>query len=103
MTQNFLRYSPEVEKPEPDFDKTLNAILAGMRQRMQGSVKAEGIGLMVRDAHAKGYGLARAEVEILSGLPDAYAQGIYAQPGRHDAMVRFSNGTNHVGNDRFLG
>src|ERR1051325_8479012 len=103
MTQNFLRYSPDVEEPEPDFDTTLNAILEGMRQRMQGSVKAEGIGLMVRDAHAKGYGLARAEVEILGGLPDAYAQGVYAKPGRHDAIVRFSNGTNHVGDDRYLG
>jgi hypothetical protein len=57
----------------------------------------------VRDAHAKGYGLARGEVEILTGLPAAYAQGIYAKPGRHEAMVRFSNGTSHTGADRFLG
>jgi hypothetical protein len=46
---------------------------------------------------------ARGEVEILSGLPAEYAQGIYARPGRHEAMVRFSNGTNHTGADRFLG
>ena len=103
MTQSFVRYSPDVEKPEPNFERTLQAILDGMKKRMEGSIKAEGIGLMVRDAHAKGYGLARAEVEILSGLPNEYAQGIYAKPGRHEAMVRFSNGTNHVGDDRFLG
>jgi hypothetical protein len=103
MSQNFVRYSPDVEQPEPNFDQTLQAILIGMKQRMEGSVKAEGIGLMVRDAHAKGYGLARAEFEILSGLPNEYAQGIYAKPGRHEALVRFSNGTNHVGSDRFLG
>jgi hypothetical protein len=103
MTQSFIRYSPDVETPEPDFDRTLQDILDGMKQRMRGSIEAEGIGLMVRDAHAKGYGLARAEVEILSGLPKAYAQGIYTKPGRHEAMVRFSNGTNHVGDDRFLG
>jgi catalase len=65
---------------------------------MHGSVESEGIGRMVRDAHAKGYGLARGEFEILSGMPGEYAQGIYAKPGRHEAMVRFSNGTNHVGN-----
>ena len=69
----------------------------------RGSLKTEGIGLVVRNAHAKGYGLARGEFEILSGLPNEYAQGIYAKPGRHEAMVRFSNGTNHVGSDRFLG
>src|SRR5262245_6464116 len=103
MTQKFVRYSPEVEHIEPDFEQTLETVLDDMKQHMRGSVKTEGIGRMVRNAHAKGYGLARAEFEILSGLPNEYAQGIYAKPGRHEAMVRFSNGTNHVGDDRFLG
>ena len=103
MAQQFVRYSPDVEQEEPDFDKTLQTVLDDMRQHMRGSVKTEGIGLMVRNAHAKGYGLARGECEILSGMPTEYAQGIYAKPGRHEAMVRFSNGTNHVGSDRFLG
>src|SRR5262245_18732984 len=103
MTQNFVRYSPEVEQPEPDFEQTLETVLDDMKQHMRGSVKTEGIGRMVRNAHAKGYGLARAEFEILSGLPNEYAQGIYAKPGRHEAVVRFSNGTNHAGSDRFLG
>src|ERR1044071_6331963 len=103
MTQNFVRYNPDVEQMEPDFERTLQAVLDDMKQHMRGSLKTEGIGLVVRNAHAKGYGLARAEVEILSGIPNEYAQGIYAKPGRHEAMVRFSNGTNHVGDDRFLG
>ena len=103
MTQNFVRYSPDVEQIEPAFEQTLQQVLDDMKQHMRGSVKTEGIGLMVRNAHAKGYGLARAEFEIVSGLPNEYAQGIYAKPGRHEALVRFSNGTNHVGSDRFLG
>ena len=103
MTQKFVRYSPDVEQNEPDFDRTLQTVLDNMKQHMRGSLQAEGIGRVVRDAHAKGYGLARGEFEILSGLPNEYAQGIYAKPGRHEAMVRFSNGTNHVGDDRFLG
>src|ERR1041385_3588081 len=97
MTQNFVRYSPDVEQIEPAFEQTLQQVLDDMKQHMRGSVETEGIGLMVRNAHAKGYGLARAEFEILSGMPNEYAQGIYAKPGRHEAMVRFSNGTNHVG------
>ena len=103
MTQKFVRYSPDVEQIEPDFEQTLQQILDDMKQHMRGSLKTEGIGLVVRNAHAKGYGLARGELEILSGMPSEYAQGIYAKPGRHEAMVRFSNGTNHVGGDRFLG
>ncbi len=103
MTQKFVRYSPDVEHIEPDFDQTLQQVLDDLKQHMRGSLKTEGIGLVVRNAHAKGYGLAQGEFEILSGLPNEYSQGIYAKPGRHEAMVRFSNGTSHVGDDRFLG
>jgi hypothetical protein len=102
-TQNFVRYSPDVEEMEPDFEQNLQAVLDDMKQHMRGSLKTEGIGLVVRNAHAKGYGLARGEFEILDGMPSEYAQGIYAKPGRHEAMVRFSNGTTHVGGDQFLG
>src|SRR4029450_6542098 len=103
MAQRFVRYGPAVDHNEPDFEQTLQQVLDDMKQHMRGSLKTEGIGLVVRNAHAKGYGLARGEVEILSGTPSEYAQGIYAKPGRHEAMVRFSNGTNHVGGDRFIG
>jgi len=103
MPQTFARYSPAVEQAEPGFEQTLQRVLDDMKQHMRGSLKTEGIGLVVRNAHAKGYGLAQGEFEILRGMPSEYAQGIYARPGRHEAMVRFSNGTNHVGGDRFLG
>ncbi|HEV7684242.1 MAG TPA: catalase family protein [Pyrinomonadaceae bacterium] len=103
MTEKFVRYGPGVEQDEPDFEQTLQTVLDSMKQHMRGSLESEGIGRVVRDAHAKGYGLARGEFEILSGLPTEYAQGIYAKPARHEAMLRFSNGTNHVGSDRFLG
>ena len=39
---------------------------------------------------------------MLDGLPPAYAQGIYATPGRHDALMRFSNGVSHLGADATL-
>jgi hypothetical protein len=103
MTQTFVRYTPDVERPEPLFDEHLQAILATTLRYIEGSVKAEGIAQAVRDAHAKGYGLARAEVEILAGAPREVAQGVYARPGRHEALVRFSNGSPHTGADALLG
>src|SRR5215468_4423004 len=103
MSQDFVRYSPDVERADPTFEQSLQTVLENMKRHMRASYNAEGIGRVVRDAHAKGYGLARGEVEILSGLPTAYAQGIYARPGRHEAMVRFSNGRAHVGADAPLG
>ena len=73
-----------------------------VEQYVVNSVAGEGVGRAVRFAHAKGYGLVRAEVEILDGLPPGYAQGIYATPGRHDALIRFSNGVAHLGADATL-
>jgi hypothetical protein len=74
MTQNFVRYSADVEQMEPNFEQSLQAVLDAMKHHIRGSLEAEGIGRVVRDAHAQGYGLARGEVEILSGLPGPYAQ-----------------------------
>src|SRR5262249_49707762 len=45
----------------------------------------------------------RGEIEILDRLPAEYAQGIYATPGKHDALIRFSNGSPHAGADARLG
>jgi hypothetical protein len=75
MAQSFIRYSPEVESTDPDFDNNMQRLLTNMERHMQASPAVEGTGRMVRDAHAKGYGLVRGEVEILGGLPREYAQG----------------------------
>lgn len=103
MTQNVVRYSPELEDADPHFDEALQTVIERTRQYITGSVKTEGVGRAVRDAHAKGYGLVRAEVDILGGLAPEYAQGIYARPGQHEALIRFSNGSPHAGADARLG
>jgi len=36
-------------------------------------------------------------------VPTAYAQGIYAKPGHHGALIRFSSASNHLGADATLG
>jgi hypothetical protein len=102
-TPLFVRYSPGIERDDPNFEQSLQTAIEQMKQHMRASPRAEGGDRVVRDAHAKGYGLARGEVEILGGLPAPYAQGIYSRPGRHEALIRFSNGTNHIGADKFLG
>ncbi len=99
---DFVRYSSGIETPDPNFDFALEDVLEDLRKQVHESPKTEG-GRAVRNAHAKGYGLAQGELEILGGVPREYAQGIYARPGRHEAMVRFSNGTAHLNADRVLG
>jgi hypothetical protein len=103
MAPQFLPHTPDVEVPEPGFEEKLQKVLERTERFIAESVTASGTGRAVRDAHAKGYGLVRGEVEILGGLPAEYAQGIYATPGRHDAVIRFSNGSPFAGADARLG
>ncbi len=83
LTEKFVRYSPGLERDDPNFKQNLETVIDDMRQQMRASPKQDGMGRVLRNAHATGYGLARGEVEILPGLPEEYAQGIYATPGRH--------------------
>jgi hypothetical protein len=103
MTLNYVRYSPEVERADPTFEQSLKTAVDDVTRYVAESVKAPGATRAIRDAHAKGYGLARGEVEILGGLPAEYAQGVYATPGRHEALIRFSNGSNLAAADALLG
>ena len=103
MTRNFVRYSPDIERIDPTFDDHLRTVVETTRRYVAGSMPTDGSGMAVRDAHAKGYGLVRGEVEIFDGTPPEYAQGIYAKPGRHEALIRFSNGSAHIGPDARLG
>jgi hypothetical protein len=80
MTQNFVRYGADIERDDPGFEQGLEKVLETMRHNMTVSVEGEGIGRAVREAHAKGYGLARGEVEILKDLPKEYAQAFTPSP-----------------------
>src|SRR5215211_1549473 len=86
--QSLVKYTPAIELADPDFDENLQTVMGATKEYIEESVKGEGLNRAVRDAHAKGYGLVRAEVEILDGLAPEYAQGIYALPGRHEALIR---------------
>jgi hypothetical protein len=103
MTPDFLGYDPDLERSDPRFEDSLRRVVETTRRYVAESMHSEASGMAVRDAHAKGYGLVRGEVEILDGIPPQYAQGIYSKPGRHEALIRFSNGSAHLGPDRRLG
>ncbi|MFI6502052.1 catalase family protein [Nonomuraea typhae] len=98
-----IRYSPDVEPPEPGFEESQQEVIDIITEFERNSVRAEGEDRAVRFAHAKAYGLVRGTFEILDGAPEEYAQGIYARPGVHDCVVRYSNGLSHLGADRALG
>lgn len=43
-----------------------------------------------RAVHAKSHGVLRGEIEVLAGLPEPLAQGLYARPGRYPVLIRLS-------------
>ena len=103
MSSEFVRYTPEIETIDPDIDELLAQIIEFWEKKVRASPRAEGTGRAVRGAHAKSFGVVKAEVEILRDVPAAYAQGIYAKPGRHGALIRFSSASAHLGADAQLG
>ena len=104
MASEFVRYSPDIEVIDPHLeDELLPRIIEFWEKLVTASPTTEGTGHAVRGAHAKAFGVVRAEVEILPDVPAPYAQGIYATPGRHDALIRFSSASNHLGPDAQLG
>src|SRR5262249_61919896 len=103
MPLDFVRYTPEMETIDPNLDRLLEQIIAFWEKKVRESPVVEGGGRAVRGAHAKTFGVVKAEVQILRNAPPAYAQGIYAKPGQHRALIRFSSASNHLGPDAALG
>jgi hypothetical protein len=103
MATDFVRYSPEIETIDPNIEETMARIIEFWEKTVRESPTREGTGHAVRGAHAKTLGVVKADVEILADLPAPYAQGIYAKPGRHGALIRFSSANNHLGPDAALG
>lgn len=53
----------------------------------------------LRDVHAKSHGCVLANFTVKSGLDPRFAQGVFAQPKRYDAIVRFSGGQPGIHSD----
>jgi hypothetical protein len=103
MSSDFVRYSDGIETIDPNIDELTDQIIEFWEKKVRESPKTEGTGEAVRGAHSKGFGYVKAEVEFLRDVPPPYAQGIYANPGRHGALLRFSSSASHLGTDAQLG
>ena len=80
MSSPFIKYTPNIEGVDPGFEENLQIVIGRTEQYISQSVTTEGTGRAVRDAHAKGYGLVRGEVEILDQLPAESRRGSTRHP-----------------------
>jgi hypothetical protein len=81
-------YTPAHEVPEENEEVTL----FDLQDTMRGiSLKTyEDSGHALRSVHAKSHGLLVGELEVLGGLPEPYAQGLFAAPRSYPAVLRIS-------------
>ena len=104
MSSDFVRYRPEIEIFDPKLSKYMTRIIdfwdTRSVNRRQG--KATGgppsVAPTRRQSASSGQ---KSRSWAMRRRP--YAQGIYAKPGRHHPLIRFSSASNHFGPDAALG
>lgn len=92
-----VRFAPSVEKVEPDEAETIRALDDQFRSIRETTSKD--YRHAVRSVHAKGHGLARGTLTVADDLPPELAQGLFASPGRHEAILRFSTNAGDILDD----
>jgi hypothetical protein len=92
-----LRYQPSFEQPDGDEAATTHELIEALRDIQETTFRNSGRAL--RGVHAKSHGLLQGELEVLDGLPPELAQGLYARPGRHPVVLRFSTNAGDILDD----
>lgn len=88
LPENPLRYTPDVEDISPD-EPQLAEALAETMLSISYKTYADSAHA-IRAIHAKSHGLLSAEVEVLDNLPPQLSQGVFAEPGTYEAIIRLS-------------
>lgn len=92
-----VRFDPSVEKIAPDEQETLKALEESFQEILE--TTSEDYGHAVRSVHAKAHGIARGTFTIADNLPAEVAQGIFATPGTHEAVIRISTNAGDILDD----
>lgn len=85
---NYTRYYDDVETIEPDEQETHRKIIEVMTKG-QDITRAK-YGKAVRISHAKAHGFVKGTLTVNGNLPSELAQGLFAQPGTYDVLVRLA-------------
>lgn len=84
-----VTFDPSLERVEPSEATTIDELVktfVGMARTV-----ADTEGHAFRAVHAKGQGLLRGKLTVSGGLPAIFAQGLFAEPGTYDTLVRLSS------------
>lgn len=97
MTATPVRYSPSLETPIDNEDQVHRDLIDTMRSITETTSKD--YGHAVRSVHAKAHGILSGELTIDGDLPPELAQGLFATPGTHPVVLRFSTNPGDILDD----
>lgn len=97
---NYLLYQDSVETIAPNEAETEQKIIDVMTQGME--MARQKYGRSVRISHAKAHALLKGELIVEDGLPFQLAQGLFAQPGRYEVLVRMAQAPGELLDDSKL-
>ena len=83
-----IKYEPSFEVAEEDQAETSDGLITTLRGISETTYKDSGHA--TRSVHAKSHGLLIGEMQVLDGLPDHFAQGLFAKPITLPVIMRFS-------------
>ncbi len=86
--EKFLLYTPESETIRGN-EQEVSAQIAETMRRISTAV-GDQFRHTMRPVHAKSHGLLRARLTIQGDVPEQYRQGLFAEAGTFDAIVRLS-------------
>ncbi|GAC1634805.1 MAG: catalase family protein [Nevskia sp.] len=86
--QSPVLYTGDLEKPEADEAETLADLNDSLRKISETTFADSGHAR--RGVHAKSHGLLLGVLRVLDGLPPILRQGLFAQPGSYEAIMRLS-------------
>jgi hypothetical protein len=92
-----IPFDPAVETPAPDEGKTFESIIASLQRIQETTLKD--YGHAVRGVHAKPHGILFGTLEVLAGSDPSVAQGLFAQPARHEVVLRLSTNPGDILDD----
>lgn len=84
-----LPYDPAYEVLEDDEGETEQQLIDALLKISETVHRDEGHAY--RSVHAKSHGLLQGELEVLPGLPEVFAQGVFLRPQRYPVVMRFSS------------
>lgn len=98
MTTNApVRFDASVETVEPDEGQVIDQLKDSFHTILETTSKD--YGHAVRSVHAKAHGIARGTLTVAAGLPPELAQGLFAQAGEYEAIIRISTNPGDILDD----